>query len=70
MRESLREYGIEDIFEMKGGLMRILPDKVSCDMYHFFSGDVEAVNAYRGEYMSSYSWASSTEGIITGEKTE
>ena len=67
MRETLREYGIEDIFEMKGGRMRILPEKVSCDLYRFLEGDADAVNLYRGEYMSSYSWASDMEGIITGK---
>ena len=68
MRETLREYGIEDIFEMKGGRMRILAEKVSCDLYRFLEGDADAVNLYRGEYMSSYSWASDMEGILT-EKT-
>ena len=31
----------------------------------FFSGDADTINAYRGEYMSSYSWASMTEGILS-----
>ena len=66
MRESLREYSIEDIFEMRSGQMRILPDRVSCDLYRFLNGDADAVNSYKGEYMSTYSWAESMEGLITG----
>ncbi|MBQ9015583.1 MAG: response regulator [Firmicutes bacterium] len=65
MRDTLREYGIEDIFEMKSGQMRICPEKVSCDLYRFLDGDAEAVNRYRGEYMSAYSWACAMEGFVT-----
>ena len=65
MRGTLKEYGVEDIFEMKSGQMRICPEHVSCDLYRFFEGDVDAINAYGGEYMSCYSWASPMEGLIT-----
>ena len=72
MRDTLNEYGIEEIFEMNKGTLRVIPDKFSCDAYRFFDGDIDAVNAYRGEYMNSYSWASITESYMTwkwrGEK--
>lgn len=55
LRDTLRKYGIEDIFELNKGYLRICPEKINCDMYRFMSGDVEAINSYRGEYMSSYS---------------
>lgn len=45
--------------------MRIHDDKVSCDLYRFLSGDIDAINEYRGEYMNNYSWASMTEAYIT-----
>ena len=61
----LREHGIEDIFSMKSGTMRIVPEKISCDAYRLFSGDAEAVNSYHGTYMGSYSWASMTEGYLS-----
>ena len=70
MRDTLREYGIEDMFEMKSGQLRILPEKVSCDLYRFLDGDADAVNRYRGEYMSSYSWAEAMEGFATNKKKE
>ena len=35
----------------------------------FYSGDSDAINAYRGEYMSSYSWASMTEAILSWKTT-
>ena len=70
MRDTLREYGIDDMFEMKSGQMRICPEKISCDLYRFLDGDADAVNRYRGEYMSSYSWAEAMEGFTTNKKRE
>ena len=34
------------------------------DLYEFIDGNVAAVNAYRGEYMSNYSWAEFTNGHL------
>ena len=65
MRNTLEEHGIGDILEMKKGALRIRPELISCDAWRFFSGDADAVNAYRGEYMSAYSWASETEGFMS-----
>ena len=64
LRESLRQYGVADLLEMHRGVIRIRPEKFVCDAYLFFSGDSDAVNAYRGEYMSNYSWASMTENMM------
>ena len=57
LRETLRDAGIEDILEVKGGYLRIKPELLDCDLYRFLKGDPKAVNAYRGEYMQEYSWA-------------
>jgi len=64
LRDTLTEYGIERILEMQRGALRAVPKEFDCDVYRFFAGDPEAVNAYRGEYMSAYSWASITEGVM------
>ena len=64
MRDTFREYGIEDIFEMSRSGLRIIPERFACDAYNFFLGDVSAINSYRGKYMSAYSWASITESLI------
>ena len=65
LRQTLREYGAAEMLEMEKGILRVRPDAFSCDAYRFYSGDSDAVNAYRGEYMSSYSWASMTEAILS-----
>ena len=51
---------------MEKGLMRVNPDKVDCDLYRFLDGDENAIKSFRGEYMSSYTWSSITEGYLTG----
>lgn len=64
LRESLRQYGVGDMLEINRGIIRVRPEQFTCDAYLFFSGDCDAVNAYRGEYMSNYSWASMTENMM------
>ncbi len=64
MRDTLREYGIDRIFEMKNGTMRVNPDEFVCDAYLFFQGDPDSVNRFRGQYMDSYSWAAITESSM------
>ena len=61
---TLEEYGIGDMFEMNKGQLRVVPQKFDCDLYHFIKGEPDYINAYRGEYMSSYSWASLTEAYM------
>ena len=65
LRETLREYGISEIMEMEKGVLRVKPETFSCDAYLFFSGDSDVINTFRGEYLSAYSWASITEGILS-----
>ena len=50
-------YGAGDILEMNRGGLFIHPEKLDCDLYHFFSGEDNAIKRYRGEYMNAYSWA-------------
>ena len=64
LRKTLHEHGIEAIFAMQNGLLRVRPEQFTCDAYRFFAGDSDTVNAYRGEYMSAYPWASMTESMM------
>lgn len=70
LRESLREYGAEEIMEMEKGVLRIRPETFVCDAYLFCAGDSDAINVYRGEYMSAYSWASITESIFSWKNNQ
>ncbi len=64
LKDTLDEYDIADIFEMEKGMMRIIPEKIDCDLYRFLEKDEAAMESFRGEYMNSYSWGSVTEGYL------
>ena len=66
LRETLQNYGIADLFELKNRSLRIRPELLDCDMYRFLEGDEEARGAYFGEYMSQYTWAADMEAQLTG----
>ena len=61
LRATLRECGAEALLQTQRKGLRIDPALLDCDMYRFCKGDADAVRVYRGEYMSSYSWASPLE---------
>ena len=64
LRTTLEANGVGDIVEIHKGSLRVVPEKLDCDLYRFFKGDIQAVDAYRGEYMNAYSWASLTESYM------
>ena len=64
LKKTLAENGIEDILEIKSGELRVKPELFECDLYRLLRGDAQAVNSYRGEYMTTYYWASLTEAYI------
>ena len=65
LRETLQNYDIGSLFELKNRSLRIRPELIDCDLYRFLEGDEEAVNSYFGEYMSQYAWAAETEARLT-----
>lgn len=57
LRKTLTAAGAEKLLVKSWNHLGIDPKKLDCDLYDFLRGDVLAVNAYRGEYMSGYQWA-------------
>ena len=64
MYDRKQQNGIEDMVEMQSGNLRVVPKKFVCDAYLFFQGDSDIINSFRGEYMTTYPWASITEGTM------
>ena len=64
LRTTLEDAGVPEILEMQRGYLRVKPELIRCDLYRFMAGDIDAVNSYRGEYMSNYSWAELTEAYM------
>ena len=52
--------GKEDLLIIQGGRIAIRMEGIDCDYYRMLAGDMDAVNAFHGEYMSQYSWAEIT----------
>lgn len=60
---TLAELGCDDIIlRIRGGLS-ILPDKVDCDYFDYLRGNTSK-STYLGEYMTQYSWAEYTHGLL------
>lgn len=64
LRHTLANIGMEDLVIRSRGQVAIMKDKLDCDYYRMLEGDMDAVNAYRGEYMVQYSWAEITAGQL------
>ena len=60
--DTLRQIGMQDIVKKKRGLLAIDAEKLDCDYYRMLAGDMDAINAFQGEYMTQYGWAE----ILTG----
>lgn len=66
LRQTLETIGMESIFERNNYLYSINPDKIDCDYFSYLkTGKPE----FRGEYMTQYSWAEGTCGLLWERKT-
>ncbi len=68
LRNTLASIGMEDLLVRRSGRLAILRNRVDCDLYRMEDGDMEAVNAFTGEYMTQYSWAELTNGQLTFQR--
>ena len=61
LRQSLETVGAEEIFERNNYYYSLNPEKIDCDYYAYLqTGKPE----FRGEYMTQYSWAEETCGLL------
>jgi two-component SAPR family response regulator len=66
LRQALEAVGVEEIFERNNYFYSLNPDKLDCDYYAYLkTGKPE----FRGEYMSQYSWAEETCGLLWQRRT-
>ena len=64
LKAALSAIGMEEILVRRSGRIAILRDRVDCDYFRLLDGDVDALNAFNGEYMAQYSWAEQTAGRL------
>lgn len=60
LTRTLRDARLEDVVIKGRNQIAVNTKKISCDLYDFLEGDIRAVNAYFGEYMTDYAWQNAT----------
>ena len=61
LTKTLKEIGGGDIIVKSHNAYSVNIEKFRCDYYEYLKGDIDAINAYQGEYMSNYSaWSDFT----------
>ena len=68
LRATFRALDREDVIIKRRDLIAVNPDRVDCDYYRFLRGEPAAVETFRGEYMSNYSWGETTLGALQQRK--
>ena len=64
LTSALKKIGQKDVLLRKRGQWAVQRSLIDCDYYQMLEGDVNAVNAFRGQYMAQYSWAELTTGQL------
>lgn len=64
LEDTLTELGCADVIIRQWGGLGVDITKVECDYYNWKNGIATGINAYRGEYMSQYSWGELTHGLM------
>lgn len=64
LRGTLRSIGMEDVLIRHRASIALNRSLLDCDFYRMQSGDMDAINAFRGEFMVQYSWAEMTAGML------
>ena len=64
LRSTLGSIGQDHVIIKTGRTIAVDRNSIDCDYFRMLDGDMDAINSYRGEYMSQYSWASITEGKL------
>ncbi len=68
LRTTFRDLEETGIIIKQRDLIAVDPDRVDCDYYRFLAGEQGAANAFRGEYMTNYSWGETTLGALQQKK--
>ena len=69
MMRTLRAAEVSDCIIKTYNRTAVDVSKVDCDYYRFLNGDIQAVNAYAGEYMTNYGWAEFVVGYLASRRS-
>lgn len=65
LKHTFEELGFSEALVRRGGDMGLNMEKIDCDYYEYLKGRREL---FRGEYMSQYSFAERTLGLLVNDK--
>ena len=57
LSETLASYGAEKVLIKGYNAYSVKTELFSCDLYDYDKGLIDAINAYKGEFMAQYEWA-------------
>lgn len=69
LKATLAKADASDVLLKERNHLSVNVDAIDCDYYEFLKGDTKAINAFTGEYMTNYSWAELTVGLLV-QKTD
>ena len=64
LTDILEAAGCGEILSQQRGRIGIVPERVECDYFNWCGGKRTGGNAFRGEYMSQYSWGEYTNAML------
>ena len=64
LKKTFSKIGADNILIRRRGAIGVDTSRIDCDYYRFLKGDLQAINAFTGEYMRQYSWAETTLGRL------
>ena len=64
LSKSLKAAGADDLVLKKRNHLAVNTTLCNCDYYKFLQGNIDAINAFMGEFMSNYGWAEFITGYL------
>ncbi len=65
LRNTLKAYGIDNIFISNNGQRGLDITKTSCDLFDYLSGKEEYKGLFKGSYLLNYSWGEMTQADLS-----
>lgn len=64
LNHTLEDAGVNGLLVRGRSTIALDTGKTDCDYFNYMQGDHTGTNAYRGEYMTQYSWAEATRSVL------
>ncbi|MGM9605535.1 MAG: response regulator [Faecousia sp.] len=62
--DTLEAAGCREVVSQQRGRLGVVPEQIDCDYFDYLNDVGRGKAAYRGEYMTQYSWGEYTHGLL------